>query len=242
LSIEPTLWRKVVEAIESTMPEYDRVNERISLGLASKARTYAVEQLGLTQGMIALDAGIGPGTMSEILLSRTPGMEIVGLDASTKLLHAARERFSTSFRSEVHLVKGVFEALPFKKDAFPRIVSAYAFRDSRNRTEAIREFCRVTAADGTFAIVDVGKPNNRFIRLGMTFYMRYVVPLIASRSKSNAIGGNPWRMIFPTYMALAKNRDLVNSLRVEFSEVDLREFGFGGVVAVFAHKVRISDR
>ena len=127
------------------MPEYDFVNEKVSLGRAQKTRDYAAQQLKLESGMLILDAGIGPGTMSQTILSGTADLTIVGLDASTRLLGTARERLGLSYGDRLHLVRGVFEALPFRDKSFPRIVSAYAFRDARNQSIAIGEFYRASS-------------------------------------------------------------------------------------------------
>ena len=230
------LWRKVILAIEAAIPEYDQVNERVSLGQALKARRYAADNLGLTEGMIVLDAGIGPGTMSEILLSKSVDIRLVGLDASIKLLRSARARLKPTYNDVIDLVLATFEALPFKERTFQRIVSAYAFRDSRDRALAIDEFSRASSNDATFTLVDLGKPDSILKRFFITVYIRFIMPLIASWLKSEVIKGNPWRMIVPTYQALLRNRDLVSSLRKRFADVKLREVALGALVIIVARK------
>jgi len=240
LTMKPEVWRAVMRAIESAIPEYDVVNEKVSLGFALGARMYAVEQLNLNGQPTILDAGIGPGTMSEVLLTKAPDLSMVGLDASTTLLQAARDRLRTRLKKKMHLVRGAFEALPFRENSFQNIVSAYAFRDARNRTAAIREFHRISTSEGTFAIIDLGKPDSRLKRLVITIYVRYVMRLIAALTKSSAISGNPWQMIFPTYVGLSNNGELVRAFKVEFPRVEITEFGLGGVVIIFARKANTS--
>ena len=230
------MWKHVVRAIEESIPEYDLVNERVSLGQAQRARKYAAEHLSLPAGKLVLDAGVGPGTMSELLLSNQNNIMIVGLDASAKLLTAAERRFSEGHPKNVHLVRGVFEALPFRDGCFQRLVSAYAFRDSRDRETAIAEFARVSSEEGIFAIVDLGKPDNPLKRLPITIYVRFFIPLIAWWSKSKIVEGNPWKMIFPTYQALVTNRTLISSLKKSFANVTITEWSLGGVIVVIAQK------
>jgi len=237
LSLRKDLWHAAVRAIETTMPDYDRVNEKVSLGLALKIRNHAADELAVGSGMTVLDAGIGPGTMSEILLSKSDGFTVVGLDASATLLSAARERRSLrSFQDRIHLVHGVFEALPFKDDYFARIVSAYAFRDSRDRVKTITEFHRVAKNRGVFCVVDLGKPDARLKRAFVTVYVHYFAPMIALFFKTSAVEGNPWRAIFPTYEALDTNSRMAEHLRARFSEVRIEEFGLGGMVIMYAGK------
>ena len=236
MSLGGEVWKDVVRAIEESIPEYDLVNEKVSLGHAQRARKYAVEQLNLREWKLVLDAGVGPGTMSELLLSNQNNIMIVGLDASVKLLTAAKRRFSERLPNNVQLVRGVFEALPFRDGCFPRLVSAYAFRDSRDRETAIAEFARVSSEKGIFAIVDLGKPDNPLKRLPITIYVRFFIPLIAWWSKSKAVEGNPWKMIFPTYQALVTNNILISSLKKSFANVRITAWGLGGVIVVIAQK------
>ena len=209
------------------------VNERVSLGLAQKTRNYAASHLKLENGMLVLDGGIGPGTMSATILRENKSLTVVGLDASTVLLRAARERLQLH-SDHVYFVQGTFEALPFREGCFHRIVSAYAFRDARSRAGAIGEFHRVSAVKGIFAIVDLGKPENRIKRALISIHVRYLVPFISRLSKSSAIEGNPWRAIFPTYQVLGNNKELVTNLRSCFDSVEITEFALGGLIAIFA--------
>ena len=234
MSLKEDVWRSVVQAIEASIPEYDSVNERVSFGHAHEARAYGASLMSLKGGMLTLDAGIGPGSMSEALLRVSADIIIVGLDASAKLLESARKRLNPTYREQVHLVRGAFEALPFREKCFHRIVSAYAFRDARNRNVAIHEFYRITAQGGMFMIVDLGKPDNLLKRAFVTAYIRFLMPLIASFAKSGDIRGNPWRMIIPTYQALGSNQELVQALKESFTDVKITEFLLGGVVVVSA--------
>ncbi len=235
------IWKAVIHAIEASIPEYDKVNEKVSLGRAMKAREYAARKLNLQKGAIVLDAGIGPGTMSEVLLSKTPGLTIVGLDASTTLLRAARERFNSSRGKEVHLVRATFEALPLRDGSVSDVVSAYAFRDARDRNTAIDELGRVMVSRGSFAIVDLGKPDNALKRAAITVYVRFFIPLIARFTKSERVSGNPWRMIFPTYQSLTTNRTLVQSLSRRFFNVRIWQFSLGGVVVILAREGQLAS-
>ena len=241
MALTDDVWRAVIQAIEAAMPEYDPVNQKVSLGRAQKAREYAAEQLQLGGEMLILDAGIGPGTMAEVVLRKADGVRVVGLDVSATLLNAARERLELGFGSRVHFVRGVFEALPLRNGIFQRITSAYAFRDARDRATAIEELARASAGEGVFGIVDLGKPNSRVKRIFIDLYVKYLMPVIAKLSMSNAIVGNPWRMIYPTYQALGNNEELVEALRIKFRDVRIKEFLLGGVIFVSASKTFADD-
>jgi demethylmenaquinone methyltransferase/2-methoxy-6-polyprenyl-1,4-benzoquinol methylase len=236
LSLRKEVWQSVIRAIEKAVPEYDFVNEKVSLGHAQKTRDYVADRLELKSGMVILDAGISPGTMTQTIMSKTDGLIVVGLDASTNLLGVAKQRLGQSNDGSLHLVRGAFEALPFKDECFATIVSAYAFRDSRDQSIAIDEFHRVGTVNGIFAIVDLGKPENWLKRSLISIYLRYLMPSVARLSMSSSIDDNPWRMNFPTYQALRSNGELVESLGKSFSNVRITESALGGIIAIIARK------
>ena len=241
MSLGNDLWKSVVQAIEMAIPEYDFVNEKVSLGRAQKVRERAVHDLKLEKDMLILDAGIGPGTMSATVMKKAPYVTIVGLDASADLLRAAKERFGRSNSGRLLLVRGVFEALPFRDVCFSRIVTAFAFRDARDREIAIDEFYRTSEQKGYFEIVDLGKPENRIKRAFISIYVHYLTPIIARLAMSDTINGNPWGMIFPTYQALGCNRVLVNSLKERFTDVKITEYALGGIIVVLAEKSLLKE-
>ena len=112
LSIE--VWRKVVIAIEDSIPLYDQVNNTISLGKAQVARSFALERLELKNGMCVLDSGIGPGPTSKLILSAIrPGL-LVGLDGSVKQLQTAKENLSHLHRWQASRCSRDFRISPFQ--------------------------------------------------------------------------------------------------------------------------------
>ena len=95
--MDKSVWRGVISSIEETAPLYDEVNEIISLRRASKARAYAAQKLMEDNPNLVLDSGVGPGSMSMILLQQHPDSGIVALDYSSQLLRSFNERTKNSF-------------------------------------------------------------------------------------------------------------------------------------------------
>jgi len=82
-------WRKVINAIEESIPLYDQVNNLISFGKAQAARRFAIQRLQLTDGVSILDSGIGPGTTAKLIVASVKPSLLVGLDGSVKQLKTA---------------------------------------------------------------------------------------------------------------------------------------------------------
>ena len=230
-------WWKVIRAIEESIPLYDEVNDLISFGKAQEVRRFAVQRLQLTDGVSILDGGIGPGTTSKLILeSVRPGL-LVGFDGSVKQLKTARAGLAMLNPTALQLVRGAFEFLPFRDAAFNAIITCYALRDSLDLSSSLGEYHRVCAQDGFFADVDIGKPANLLKRLGSSFYISHVMPLIAKVVILGRIMGNPWRMIGPTYKTLPTTNALLVQVRAKFQNMELKEFLMGGVIVIIGRKL-----
>jgi demethylmenaquinone methyltransferase/2-methoxy-6-polyprenyl-1,4-benzoquinol methylase len=225
-------WRDVISSTEDTLPLYDEVNEIISLGLDSKARTYAARKLMENNPRLVLDSGAGPGTMTMILLQQHPQADIVALDYSTRLLESCKDG-SKSHRGRLHLVRACFEELPFRRKSFDAAITAYALRDSTNLRQAIDEYSRSIKNDGRLAIVELGKPDNIVKRFFATAYVKFIVPLIAGIIVLGRLEGNPWRMIAPTYRNLPRTCTLLEMLERGFDLLERKAFLAGGILILF---------
>ena len=228
--------RKVVEAIEESIPLYDRVNDLISFGKAQVARKFALQELQIKDGDMVLDAGIGPGTTSKLILQSWRPAVLVGLDASTKQLKTAQHNLTALGSVNLQLVRGAFESLPFRDGTFDAVITCYALRDSVDISRAIGEYGRVCGDSAVFADVDLGKPDNFLKREGSVFYVRYLMPLVAKLAICGRMKGNPWRMIVPTYDSLPKNNVLFAKIRRHFTRVDVKEFLMGGIIVLLGRK------
>jgi len=229
--ISPETSRKVVEAIEESIPLYDRVNDLISFGKAQVARKFAIQRLQLAEGGVVLDAGIGPGTTAKLIMESTKPSLLVGLDASSKQLKTAKCNLG-AVKPSLQFVRGSFEFLPFRDGVFDAVITCYALRDSLDIPSAIGEYHRVCAESSVFADVDIGKPDDALKRAGSVFYIRYLMPLIAKAAIYGKIQGNPWRMIVPTYKPLPTNGSLLSQMRNLFPTVEFKEFLMGGIIVV----------
>lgn len=215
---------------------YDRVNEMISLGKAQKAGEYAVQQLRIVDGSRVLDSGIGPGTTSQLIFRETKPSLLVGLDGSVKQLEAARRNLDELSMGVLHVVRGSFEFLPFREQTFDVVITCYALRDSLDLSRSIGEYRRVCDEKGSFADVDIGKPEGSLKRLGSSLYIRYLMPVIAKMAILGKISGNPWRMIVPTYETLPTTSVLLSMIKEKFRQIELKEFLMGGVIVVVGRR------
>jgi len=115
--LEREEWERVIGALGRTIRRYELVNRIISLGYSGRMRRKLAEMAVLEDGMTILDAGCGPGIMSELLLSRLRRAKLYCLDPLPSMLKAAFDRLKL-LRGDFSLnfIEGTFELIPMPED------------------------------------------------------------------------------------------------------------------------------
>jgi demethylmenaquinone methyltransferase / 2-methoxy-6-polyprenyl-1,4-benzoquinol methylase len=227
-------WSEVVRAIEDALPVYESTSEWISLGLAGPLRRRAIAFLRSHRREWVLDSGAGPGVSSRMLLQE--GFEnVVGLDPSLRLLRFAKSRLRTQF----HPVVGIAEHLPFRPGSLGAVITCFALRDAVNYDKSVEEFAQTTRRGGALAVVDIGKPDSRFSRSCIDFYISLVMPVLARFWIRGRVLGNPFRMIIPTWKNLLSNKRVEDLIEQFFGPCALKSFFLGGLVLFEADRFTV---
>ncbi len=223
-------WHEIIEVLRAIIPVYDKVNSAISLGKDLEYREHCIDGK-VEQNNLVLDAGSGYGNMSKIVLRQCDNkVSVIMLDPIPEML----ERAKVEFNSGVFLVSGIFENLPFKDNIFDVVMCGYSFRDAISIRTTIAEFARIIKGGGRLIIVDIGKPDNTLSRFGVSFYIRYILGILAFFAAGNL--GLKFRAIYGTYKRLPKNAELDRMLKEKFIRVEFETKMMGGAVIVAAYK------
>ena len=156
---------------DSIAPRYDLVNALMTFGLDGAWRKSTIAQLRLPPGSLVLDLGCGTGDLARSLHARR--QRVVGVDLSLGMLAAARA-------PAVPLVQGDAVALPFARASFDGVVSGFAVRNFADLPGVLDELGRVLRPGGRLALLEVGEPGNRLLRLGHKVWFTHVVPVIGA--------------------------------------------------------------
>lgn len=224
-------WDRVLEVLSRIIPDYDRMNRSISLGRVERLREEGVRR-GVGVDSVILDAGCGPGNMSETVC-RVIGRvrTLVLLDPLAGMLHAARKRLR---HDDAHLVLGVFEGLPFRVGAFDAVLCGYSLRDARALSRALAEIHRVLREGGRLVDVDLGKPDNVILRALVAVYWRLLVPIMAILKMGRR--GMLYTALYRTYIRYPTNGRLKGRLESIFRQVVMSQQLLGGSVIIIAVK------
>lgn len=225
------VWWEVEDALEAILDDYERVNRIISFFQDDRARLRGLKKIGPQEG-VGLELGSGPGNFTEMLRRSFTG-PLICLDYSDRMLSVSRVRNAAE---ELGFVRGVFDALPFRREAISFVSAAYALRDSTDKKKVLEEVRETLRNEGTLLVIDIGKPNNSVVRGVFSLYMRYLVPLIGGLMTHHGYK-NPWSLLYKTYELLPVNGELENLMIRVLGHAEVEERAFGGLVVATAEKI-----
>jgi demethylmenaquinone methyltransferase/2-methoxy-6-polyprenyl-1,4-benzoquinol methylase len=170
------------------VPGYDAFNFWSSLGMDEGWRREAVRPL--SRGWKVLDLGAGTGALTRLAAAQvgfpaTPHAGVVGLDFSHEMLLRARRLsegpWSGKGAKPPDWVAGGAERLPFRSGTFDAVVSAFVLRNLHQggvMSAALRECLRVLKPGGRLIVLDLKRPERRWLAWGHSIYTRTLVPLL----------------------------------------------------------------
>ena len=224
-------WQGVIDVLGEVIDVYDRANRAISLGSDIPLRKKGIEN-GVRPMDLVLDAGSGLGRMSELTIQFVPKVkEIILLDALQPMLEVSKSRL---IGERCLYVRGLFEMMPFRQNAFDSVIMGYALRDARDLHEALNEISGVLTREGRLTVVDLGKPNGSISRFFVSIYWRYLAVILATIAVGRK--GRLFAALYTTYKRLPLNSELTEMMKSVFLEVDVLSKMMGGAVVINCKK------
>jgi demethylmenaquinone methyltransferase / 2-methoxy-6-polyprenyl-1,4-benzoquinol methylase len=187
---------------------YDRACDIMSFGSGQRYRREALGRAGLRPGMCVLDVGTGTGLLArEIVHVLGPSGGVIGLDPSAKMMAAGRGR------TNVRLVQGVGERLPFPDAHFDFVTMGYALRHVADLDQTFEEYFRVLRPHGSLLLLEITRPGST---LGLTlarFYFGTIVPLATRIGTGSATAAELMRFYWETIAQCVPPETVLTSLR-----------------------------
>jgi demethylmenaquinone methyltransferase/2-methoxy-6-polyprenyl-1,4-benzoquinol methylase len=217
---EPERKRAAVrEMFDRIAPRYDRMNRLLTVGLDQVWRRRALDAVGVGPDDLVVDLACGTGDLAEQAAAR--GARVVGADFAGAMLRGARRR-----GIDAGWVQGDAGALPLPDGCASVVCSGFALRNFTDLEAVLGECARVLRPGGRLVLLDVDRPERRWLRRVHSLYFDRVVPLVGGwLSDRRAYAYLPRSTVYlpPGSELLARMR------RAGFEEARRRTLGFGAV-------------
>lgn len=170
---------QVTQMFDTISGNYDGLNRVISFGIDVKWRKKVVTAIANHQPKRALDIATGTGDLAIQMAEKIPGVKITGLDISPGMLEVGKQKIAgKGLGSQIEMVIGDSEALPFEDNSFDAITVAFGVRNFENLEKGLSEIYRVMKPGGLFMVLETSVPVKFPFKQGYSLYTRGIMPLI----------------------------------------------------------------
>lgn len=177
-----------------------------------------------------LDVCTGTGDIAIMLARKFPNASITALDFSLEMLKIAKTK-SKNFN--INYINGNAIDMPFSDNSFDLCTISFGLRNLPDITVAIREIHRVLDKNGELLIVDLGKPNIKWL---YPLILDKVIPLLGKIFHKNKF---PYQYLVESQKDFPSPQKLSKLLQSEgFAETKIRNFLFGTITALTAEKFK----
>jgi demethylmenaquinone methyltransferase/2-methoxy-6-polyprenyl-1,4-benzoquinol methylase len=171
--------RHALELFQGLPAHYDSMGAALSFGQDPRWRRALVRAIDPQPGDRVLDVATGTGMVAEALARRS-GCSIVALDQSDAMLARAHDRLQRdpALASQISLVRGEAERLPFADAEFDALTFTYLLRYVDDPLATMRELARVVKPGGRIGMVEFGVPPAPGLRGLWRLQTRVALPLL----------------------------------------------------------------
>mgnify|MGYP003083010959 FL=1 len=161
-------------------PQYDRLNQIISLGLDRSWRRKALSFLAPYAPHHVLDVATGTGDVAISLLQTIPSVErVTGIDISEEMMRIGAEKVNDlGLSGRIDFERQDCTATTFAANSFDAATISFGIRNFPDIPAAARELQRILRPSGVLVIAELSEPTNPLLRLGYKLYAGHIIPLI----------------------------------------------------------------
>jgi demethylmenaquinone methyltransferase/2-methoxy-6-polyprenyl-1,4-benzoquinol methylase len=218
---------------------YDLAGALLSFGQDPRWRRAMVARVNAGSGDRVLDVATGTG-MVAVALVRRYGCAVVGLDQSPEMLAGAEAKLAADPRlaSQIQLVRGEAEELPFGDGDFDHLTFTYLLRYVDDPAATLRELARVVRPGGRMASLEFMLPPNPVARFPWWVYTRAAMPVLGRLISRDwyRVGGFLGPSISDFYRRLPLDRQLELWRAAGIRGVEARVMSLGGGVVIWGSR------
>lgn len=167
----------VQQKFSAVSAKYDLLNSILSLGIDHLWRKNTAQTLKDCPNGMLLDLCAGTLPLSRVLYQQL-NRKVIALDFCYDMLACGQKRLRHQEASNIMVVCGDGECLPFRDALFAGATVAFGVRNLGHIEKGISELYRVLQLQGKLAILEFSRPKNPFFAPLYRFYLHKILPMI----------------------------------------------------------------
>jgi demethylmenaquinone methyltransferase / 2-methoxy-6-polyprenyl-1,4-benzoquinol methylase len=181
---DPT--RFAQQLFEGLPRRYDLLAEALSFGQNRRWRRSMVDRVVAGSPATVLDVATGTAGVA-LQLARRTGARVTGIDITEEMLRRGRSAIQQhGLQTQVALVGGQAEMLPFPDATFDALTFTYLLRYVADPAATVAELARVVRPGGTIASLEFHVPPRLLPRGAWWIYTRLGLPVLGG------LAGREW--------------------------------------------------
>ncbi|MFI4938558.1 MAG: bifunctional demethylmenaquinone methyltransferase/2-methoxy-6-polyprenyl-1,4-benzoquinol methylase UbiE [Candidatus Berkiellales bacterium] len=170
----------VGQVFDSVAPNYDLMNDLMSLGIHRLWKRHAISMCQLRKGHHVLDLAAGTGDLACLIAPKVmPQGHVTLCDINRNMLSLAKERLiDQGIVENIEIVTADAEHLPFAPNTFDRIIMSFGLRNVTNKDKALQNMYRVLKPGGRMIILEFSHPTQAWLSSLYDTYSFHVLPFL----------------------------------------------------------------
>ena len=166
----------VQNVFSSVAPNYDIMNDLMSLGMHRLWKKRFVETVNLKENEIILDVGSGSGDIASEILKENLSTSLYLLDLNEKMLLEGRKRLKKE--KNIKYFIGNAEKLNFENNFFDKYTISFCLRNVTEYLLSIKEAYRVLKPGGKYCCLEFSTPKSSLVSGSYKIYKSKILPLL----------------------------------------------------------------
>lgn len=220
----------------SIAKQYDRGNAILSLQMHRFWNKKLIELTTINNPKILLDLCSGTGEIAFSFLKKAKKKKnVYMIDFCEEMLYYARVK-GENLKIDEHQISYIqadAQNIPLESESVDAVTLAYGIRNIENPLKCLNEVFRVLKPGGTFGILELTEPKNRFLKFFHKIYLKTILPLVGRLLTSNKQAYAYLCNSIHTFIKPEKLEEMLKS--AGFSETSRTKLG-GGIATIFFGK------